>query len=163
MSHKIRTVTWQLRVLMAKRNIRSSAALSRLLEEKVGYKINASHLTRYMKDEPPLLSLELLNALIAAIPAHITELLVEEEVLPTKAAEPTLPDSGSKNEQVKPKRRGKMLPATALPTPKQDVKMGSETGNTLNPGAPNPLLSVKGLLGPKAELFPDIYEEDDEP
>jgi len=143
-------VTWQLRVLMAKRNVRSAAALARLLEEKAGYKINATHLTRYMKDIPPLLSIDLLNALLATLDAHISDLLVEEEVTLNRIPAPAVPTSDQPSLPEKPKRRGKKLPAEALPRPAEQ-----QTPVTLNPPE-----SIKRISGPKAELFPDIYHED---
>jgi putative transcriptional regulator len=160
LKEKIYQVTWQLRVLMARRNIPSTAALSRLMEEKAGYKVNKSHLTRYKKDDPPALSLDFLNALLIALDARITDLFEEVEV--SDAMAPTHPPESSEQPSVpqKPKkRRGKALPATALPSQVNSVQ--NSTGEKPSGKViPIPSPTDRRITGPKAQLFPDVYLEE---
>lgn len=148
---------------MARRNIRSAAALSRILEKKVGYKINSSHLTRYMKDIPPLLNIEFINALLAALDARITDLLLEEETTQFESSATAPPVPEQNQPPAKPKRRGKELPARALPAQVGQVKEKVRSKQAIANIIPNSTASLQRVSGPNIELFPDIYHEDEDP
>lgn len=152
-----RVVTWQLRVLLAKRNIRSAAALARLMFDEADYKINASHVTRYLKDDPPNLSLEFLSALATTLEADLDELF-EIKVITDEA-------DNKKPTEVK-KRRGKELP-TPYPAQKSEEPNVKEIKHARKPSSEPAKLQVVAskqqshVTGPSTELFPDVYNEDE--
>lgn len=69
-------ITWNLRMIMAKRGIWSGAELGRLLEEKTGLRLSPAGLSRLLNEEQTEIKLRVLDALCVVLNCQPEELMV---------------------------------------------------------------------------------------
>jgi len=69
-------LVWMLRQIMAERGIWSGAALSRLLQEKAGYRLSAPSISALLTGQPKQMKAETLDALCTALDCKPNDLWV---------------------------------------------------------------------------------------
>lgn len=68
---------WNLRMVMARKNIWTGADLMRMLEEKAGLKISPAGISRLLNEEQTEIKLVVLDALCTILECSVEELLIE--------------------------------------------------------------------------------------
>lgn len=68
---------WNLRMVMARKNIWTGAELMRMLEEKAGLKISPAGISRLLNEEQTEIKLVVLDALCNVLECGVEEILVE--------------------------------------------------------------------------------------
>lgn len=77
---------WMLRKVMLERGIWSGAALARLLEEKVNYRLSAASISALLNQQPRQMKAETLDALCTALECSPNDLWVHTPTSNEKGA-----------------------------------------------------------------------------